>query len=58
MTDKQIIELEKETITIGQIKAIALLMTHVVKENNLSKEWTRGIEDFVERIIDYVEACK
>lgn len=58
MTDKQITGLEKETITIGQIKAIALLMTHLVKENNLSKEWTRGIEDFVERIIDYIKVCK
>jgi hypothetical protein len=58
MTDKQIIKLEKETITIGQIKAIALLMTHIVKENNLSKEWTRGIEDFVERTIEYVKVCK
>ena len=34
MIDEEMIELEKETITIDQIKAIALLMTHIVKENN------------------------
>lgn len=50
-------DIDEQTITIGQIKAIALLMTHAVKEANLSKEWTRGIEDFTKRIIDYVEVC-
>ena len=50
-------ELDEKTITIGQLKAMALLMTYVVRSKNLSKEWTRGIDDLVDRVIDYVKVC-
>lgn len=46
---------DEKTITIGKLKAIALLMTHLVRENNISKEWTRGIDDFIEKVIEFVE---
>ena len=54
MTEKP----DERTITIGQIKAMALLMTHAVREDNSSREWVRGIDYFVERIVDYIKACE
>lgn len=51
-------DIDDETITVGQIKAIALLMTAAVREHNLDKEWTRGVDDLVERIIEYIKIIK
>ena len=50
--------IDDETITVGQIKAIALLMTDLVRAHNSDKEWVSGVDDLVKRIIDYIKVCR
>ena len=47
-------ENDEKTITLGQLKAFAELMTYMPKLHNVSSEWVRGIEEFVEKVTGFV----
>lgn len=49
--------IENRTITIAQLKSIQVLITDAARELDSSKEWVRGVDDFVKSVEQYVRAC-
>ena len=49
--------IKNRTITIAQLKSIQILMTDAVRELDSSKEWVKGVDDFVKSVERYVRAC-
>lgn len=49
--------IENRTITIAQLKSLQILITEAVRKVDSSKEWVRGVDDFVKSVEQYVRAC-
>ena len=50
--------IDEKKITLGQLKCIAELATHLMREINPNCEFVKNIDEFVMHVENYIIACE